>query len=61
MKKNLGEEKEDDIRPNEGKVEEWVLMLMFRKPNEGKVEEWVLMLMFRKLCLIMIFEICKKD
>jgi hypothetical protein len=44
MKKNLGEEKEDDIRT-----------------NEGKVEEWVLMLMFRKLCLIMIFEKCKKD
>jgi hypothetical protein len=44
MKKNLGEEKEDDI---------W--------PNEGKVEEWVLMLIFRKLCLIMIFEICKND
>jgi len=31
MKKNLGEEKEDDIWPNEGKVEDWVLMLMYRK------------------------------
>jgi hypothetical protein len=31
MKKNLGEGKEDDIWPNEGKVEKWVLMLMFRK------------------------------
>jgi hypothetical protein len=44
MKKKLGEENEDDIQT-----------------NEGKVEEWVLMLMLRKLCLIMIFEICKKD
>jgi hypothetical protein len=44
MKKNLGEEKEHHIRP-----------------NEWKVEEWVLVLMFRKLCLTMIFEICKKD
>ena len=44
MKKNLGEQKEYDIRP-----------------NEGKVEKLVLMLMFRKLCLIMIFEICRKD
>jgi hypothetical protein len=44
MKKNPREEKEDDIRP-----------------NEEKVEEWLLMLMFRKLCLIMIFKICKKD
>jgi hypothetical protein len=31
MKKNLGEEKEDGIWTNEGKVDEWVLMLMFRK------------------------------
>ena len=31
MKKHLREEKEDDIWPNEGKVEKWVLMLMFRK------------------------------
>jgi len=31
MKKKLGEGKEDDIWPNEGKVEKWVLMLMFRK------------------------------
>jgi hypothetical protein len=44
MKKNLGEEKKHHIQPNKEKVEEWVLMLMFRKP-----------------CLIMIFEICKKD
>jgi len=44
MQKNLGKEKEHHIRP-----------------NEGKVKEWVLMLMLRKLCLIMIFEICKKD
>jgi hypothetical protein len=43
MKKNLGEEKEDDIRPNEKK--------------SGGI---VLMLMFKKLCLIIIFEICKK-